>query len=75
MVMMGDDHFFVLIEPDFSDDNVTSGRVRYKFKHKLIVNAIIEKSEPKRLKLQLLKSNEPVDILELPLSFKNESRA
>jgi len=75
MIMMGDDNYFILIEPDLSDDAITSGTVRYKFKHKRIVNAIIEKSDPKRLKLTILVNSEPIDTLELPLFFKIDSRA
>jgi len=55
--MMGDSIFFVLFKADFSDITNIKGVLRFKCPHKFIVDCSIDRNDPKRLMLVVLKDH------------------
>jgi len=70
---MQDQHFFILLRPNFSNPTQIRGLIDFKVKHKQVIELYIEKAEPRSL-LVLLAEDGKDALTEVALLFEDRKK-
>jgi hypothetical protein len=71
---MSDDHFFVLLKPNFSNPTYIRAVVQFKIKHKSVVDIMIDTEDSRNLIVAIMSNLHPDAFLELVIYFEDRRK-